>query len=152
MRQIGTHANVIEVLERFEDGRLNIVVEGGGRFQLVEVTDGRSFATAEVEPLEDDGEQATREELDGCLAAYERVVEAAQAELDEIDRKAPDVAYQIASRVDLGVDVKQSLLELRSERDRVRMLSPLLERAADAVRREREVRERARTNGHVDRG
>ena len=40
-----------EVLERFDDGRLNVVVEGRDRFRLVELTTGRSFDTAEVEPL-----------------------------------------------------------------------------------------------------
>ena len=43
--------SVVEVVERFDDGRLNIVVEGGERFRLVELTDGRSFHTGTIEPL-----------------------------------------------------------------------------------------------------
>ena len=42
IRQVGTLATVTEVIERFEDGRLNVVVEGGERFRLVELTEGRS--------------------------------------------------------------------------------------------------------------
>ena len=38
LRQVGTLATVSEVVERFEDGRLNIVVEGGERFRLLELT------------------------------------------------------------------------------------------------------------------
>ena len=34
IRQVGTLATVVEVTDRFEDGRLNIVVEGGDRFKL----------------------------------------------------------------------------------------------------------------------
>ena len=49
LREIGTLAAVSDVLERFEDGRLNIVVEGRGRFRLLELTRGRAFHTAEVE-------------------------------------------------------------------------------------------------------
>ena len=33
LRQIGTLATVSEVVERFDDGRLNILVEGGARFR-----------------------------------------------------------------------------------------------------------------------
>ena len=150
MREIGTQASVIEMLEEFPDGRMNIVVEGGARFRLVELTEGRSFATAEIATLEDDGDAPTRDEIDRCVAAYDRVVRAADAEIDELDLEAPSIAYQIAARVDLGVEVKQDLLELLSERERVAMLAPLLDRAADAVRREREIRERASMNGHVD--
>ncbi len=36
LREIGTRAAVTQVLERFEDGRLNIVVEGRDRFRLLE--------------------------------------------------------------------------------------------------------------------
>src|SRR6266571_2396324 len=49
MREIGTRATVLEVLDRFPDGRLNIVVEGRERFRIVEETVGRAFRTADVE-------------------------------------------------------------------------------------------------------
>src|SRR4051794_37342058 len=43
LRQVGTLATVTEVVERFADGRLNVVVEGGERFRLLELTEGRPF-------------------------------------------------------------------------------------------------------------
>src|SRR6187551_2014182 len=49
IRDVGTRAAVTEVLERFDDGRLNVVVEGRERFWISELTGGRSFQTAEVE-------------------------------------------------------------------------------------------------------
>ncbi len=150
MRQVGTRAAVIEVLERFDDGRMNVVVEGRDRFRVVDLTEGRSFATAEVDALDDSGDAPTADERERCLAAYDRVVAAAEAELDALDRDADDLAFQIAARIDLGTDVKQDLLELRSERDRVVRLAPLLDRAADAVQRERTIRERATSNGRVE--
>ena len=53
MREIGTLARVADVLERFDDGRINVVVEGGARFLVERLTRGRSFMTAVVETLED---------------------------------------------------------------------------------------------------
>jgi Lon protease-like protein len=150
MREVGTRASVVEVLERFPDGRLNVVVEGGGRFRLLELTEGRSFTTAEIDEIEDDGDEPTDDEREQCVAAYERVVAAANADLDELDARADSIAFQIAARIDLGTDVKQDLLELRSERERVVRLSPLLDRAADVVQRDREIRDRASANGRVE--
>jgi Lon protease-like protein len=150
MREVGTRASVIEVLERFPDGRLNIVIEGGERFRLVELTEGRSFATAEVDEIADEGDKPTEAEEERCLAAYRRVVAAADADLDELDRGGDSLAFQIAARIDLGPEVKQDLLELRSERERMRRLAPLLDRAADAVLREREIRRRASSDGRVE--
>jgi Lon protease-like protein len=150
MREVGTRAGVVEVLDRFPDGRLNVVVEGRDRFRLLEVTEGRSFTTAQVTGLEDEGEDPSEEEVEECLAAYSRVVKAAEADLEELDLAAESIAFQIAARVDFGTEIKQGLLELRSERERVIRLAPMLNRAADAVEREREIRERASGNGRVE--
>src|SRR5690242_6111825 len=68
LRQVGTLAMVTEVVERFDDGRLNIVVEGGERFRVVELTEGRSFATASVEPVDDQHDPAEPEDIDRALA------------------------------------------------------------------------------------
>jgi Lon protease-like protein len=150
LREIGTRAGVIEVLERFEDGQLNVVVEGRERFRLLELTEGRAFQTAEVVDIDDVGDDPTEAELEQCLAAYDRVVKAAEAELEDIDFDAESIAFQIAARVDFGTEVKQGLLELQSERERVLRLAPMLNQAADAVRRDREIRERASGNGRVE--
>jgi Lon protease-like protein len=150
MREVGTRCGVIEVLDRFPDGRLNVVVEARARIHLLELTGGRSFKTAEVEELPDEGETPTDDEVEECLAAYARVVDAAEAELEELDLDADSIAFQIAARIDFGTEIKQGLLELRSERERVVRLSPMLNRAADAVAREKEIRERASGNGRVE--
>ena len=150
LREIGTKAEIVEVLERFDDGRLNIVVEGRERFRLIELTEGRAFATAEIDAVSDEEERPTQAEVERCLAAYRRVATAAGSEPEEIDSRADSVAYQIAAQVEFGAPEKQALLELTSERERVVRLADLLERAAEAVRRDREIRERASTNGRVE--
>ena len=150
MRKIGTQAAIVEVLERFSDGRMNIVVEGGDRFEVLDVTEDGPFATAEVNVIPDSSDDPSREEVDRCVSAYERIVEAAGAELDDLNTESGSVAYQIAARVDLGLDVKQDLLERVSERERVAHLAPLLEQAAEAVRRNRIIHERASQNGRVE--
>ena len=150
MREVGTRCKVVEVIDRFPDGRLNVVVEATERFQLLEVTDGRAFRTAEIETLPDESDTPLEDEVEEVLAAYARVVAAAEAELDDLDLDADSVAYQIAARIDFGTEVKQGLLELRSERERVIKLAPMLNQAAEAVEREREIRTRAAGNGRVE--
>ncbi len=150
MREIGTRASVVAVLERFDDGRLNIVVEGGERFHLIGLTEGRAFMTGEVVPVSDEDDAPSEEERERCLAAYRLLVDVAEADVEDLDADAASLAYEIAARIELGTAVKQELLELRSERDRVLRLSPLLAQAAEAFSRDREVRERASGNGRVE--
>ena len=149
MRGVGTEAAVVEVSHRFEDGRLNIVVEGRKRFQLVQLTGGRSFTTAEVAALPDEGDEPAPAELERSLAAYRALAVELDLEPQQLDTGGGGTAFQIAASVDFGVEAKQRLLELRSERERVLLLSELLERATAAVRNERALRERASTNGRV---
>ncbi|HZR92740.1 MAG TPA: LON peptidase substrate-binding domain-containing protein [Gaiellaceae bacterium] len=151
-RDVGTRAAVVEVLQVFDDGRMNVVVEGRGRFRLRELTSGRSFPTAVVEPLDDEEGDPLGSEADRALELFRRLVEVAEADVDEPDGSSGPLSFEIASRVDFGLEPKQELLELRSEPRRLRRLCSLLERAVEAVAREREVRERAATNGKVQQG
>jgi Lon protease-like protein len=151
VRPVGTRAGVVEVLQQFDDGRMDVVVEGRQRFRVLEVTEGRSFATAEVDEVDDDaGEDPSGDEVTRAVDAFRHVVEAAQVEVDEVDPDEGGLSFQIGARIDLGNEVKQTLLELTSERERLSQLEPLLRRAADSVRVDREVRERASGNGRVE--
>src|SRR5918992_2873968 len=54
IQEVGTSASIVEVLTRFDDGRMNVLVEGGERFRVLELTSGRSFQTGTTLPLLDD--------------------------------------------------------------------------------------------------
>jgi Lon protease-like protein len=149
MAQVGTRAAVAELLQELPDGRMNIVVEGGERFRLVDLTDGRPFQTGEVEPYEDEDEPADDDEVDSAVAVFRRLVELTGTEVDEPARESPLLAFEIAARIDFSPELKQELLELRSPRERVVRLTELLERAAEALQLEHEVHKRAAGNGKV---
>ena len=153
LREIGTRTAVIELIDTFDDGRMNVLVEGRGRFRVIELTEGRSFRTAEVEAIEDEGELPSHVDVERTIAVFRRLV--AVAEADEIDEPAagsPVLSFELAARVDFGSELKQELLELRSEGRRLRRLAELLDQAAQALTREREVRQRAAGNGKVSPG
>ena len=154
LRQVGTRTGVIELVHTFDDGRMNVLVEGRERFRIVSETEGRSYRTAEVELLEDDaGEEPTDEETERTLEAFRQLAVVAEADEVEVPSAAGDtpLSFQVAARVDFGTVLKQELLELRSERARLDRLVDLLAQAAVALAREREVRERASGNGKVTR-
>ena len=98
LRAVGTRAAVTDVLHRFPDGRMNVVVEGGERFRVVRLTSGRSFQTAEVEPLEDDEVDAADDVRALALERYGRLAAAAGSEADELDAEAPVLSFEIAAR------------------------------------------------------
>jgi Lon protease-like protein len=149
LRPVGTRAVVTDVLHRFPDGRMNVVVEGGERFRLVRMTSGRSFQTAEVEPLDDDEIEADADARVLALERYSSLAAATGTEPEDLDADSSALSFEIAARVDFGPELKQQLLETRSERQRLDALAGLLEEAAQAVRADRERAEQASTNGKV---
>ncbi len=149
LRRVGTLASVVEVTDRFDDGRLNVVVEGGDRFRLVELTDGRTFHTGTIEPLGDLDDPPNPSEIERALAVFVRLVELTGAEVESPDGGAGPPSFAIAARFELAADLKLELLEQTSERLRLARLCEILETAAASVERQRAIAELAQTNGHA---
>jgi Lon protease-like protein len=150
LREIGTRAAVTEVLDRFDDGRLNIVAEGRERFRLLELTEGRSFQTGLVEAVADEQSVADPTDTAHAIELYHRLVELTGAEVEEPRLDADQLSFELAGRFEFAPELKQRLLQLTSERTRMKLLAELLAGAATAVEREREIAERAGGNGKVD--
>ena len=146
-RKVGTRGAVIDVIDRFDDGRLNIAVEGRERFRVVAETTGRSFRTAEVEPLTDDDAVSDRTARDRALELYRGLGRVVDTPIDEPSADSGVLSFELAARVDFGAARKQELLELRSEPERLRMVTQLLERAAEAITLEQALSRTASTNG-----
>jgi len=150
LREIGTFAAVTEVIDKFDDGRLNIVVEGRERFRLVELTEGRSFQTGVVEEIADEPDAADPDDTEHALELYQRLVDLTGAEVEEPRLDVVQLSFELAGRFEFAPELKQRLLQLTSERERMKLLAELLAGAAAAVEREREIAERAHSNGKVD--
>jgi Lon protease-like protein len=102
LRQVGTSTAVLELVHEFDDGRMNVLVEGRDRFRVVELTGGRSFATAEVELLEDDEESAAEDEAGRTLEIFRQLVavaDADQVEEPSATRPLPLVSARGAGRL-----------------------------------------------------
>ena len=149
VHEIGTRAAVTQVLEVLDDGRMNVVVEGGERFRLVELTRGRSFTTGLTEPVADLDEPPADDEVERVIERFAELADVAESDVDVPDTSSPSLDFEIAARVDFGVDAKQELLAMTSPRARVKRLIELLDLALESIRLEHILRDRAGKNGKV---
>ena len=94
---VGTRTAVTQVLEELADGRLNIAVEGRGRFRVVEPTTGRSFLTARVEPVEDEDGHADLEDVERALDLFRTLVELTGSDVDMPTADSPLLAFELAA-------------------------------------------------------
>jgi Lon protease-like protein len=149
VHEIGTRARVVEVLELLDDGSMNIVVEGGERFRLLDLTSGRTFTTGIVEPVLDDDEPALGADVERAFDVFSELAEVSESDVDVPDPLSPIFDFEVAARVDFATEGKQRLLSMTSPQARMAALVGLLEVALEAVRLELTLRERASRNGKV---
>ena len=150
-RQVGCTARIVELVERYEDGRMLILVEGSRRFRLNNVLTGKPYYIGEIDFFEEEAEEDVNALAEECITLLERVVEAATEGSVGIEIEPPyrNLSFAIAGRVEFEPDTRQQILELTSERERLEKVKELLTSAAERLERERQAREKAQTNGHL---
>lgn len=150
-RQVGCTASIENVMQRFDDGRMIILVKGSRRFRLNEILTGKPYYVGVIEYIEDEGEEDVSAIAGECVALLERVVKAATEGSVDIDVEPPyhNLAFSIAGRIEFDPDAKQQVLELTTEGERLIKIKDLLSEAADRLERERDAREKASKNGHL---
>jgi Lon protease-like protein len=149
LKPIGCACEVEQVLERMDDGRLNIIARGTRPFRLIERQDDLAYPAGVVEFLSEPEEEIDTSAGDAARALYrELVLEATDREIEasELEKMS---AYSMAATVDFEVDAKQELLELRSENARLRLLAQLIEAALERLELLERAQVRALSNGKV---
>jgi Lon protease-like protein len=147
-RTLGCTALVSDVVERYDDGRLDIVVTGARPFRVLERFEADEWPAGTVEMIaaEELAGEAS-EELAEARATFAELLESVGAQPERAD--AAPGAYAIAAQVEMPPAEKQALLESEDEAERLVLLEASLQKLIAGVKRNRELAERAKTNGHA---
>ena len=148
LKDVGCTARITRVLERFDDGRMNIVVEGATPFRLERRIGELAYPAGDIELLDDD--PGTDEDaLERARKSYADLVEQVTDTRPEPEALAELDAYGMAATLDIAASAKQALLELRSEPARLEQLEALFDEALKRIRTATRVAEQASGNGHL---
>ncbi|HSZ70096.1 MAG TPA: LON peptidase substrate-binding domain-containing protein [Solirubrobacteraceae bacterium] len=149
LKPIGCACAIDRVLERMDDGRMNILARGTRPFRLLERQESLPYPAGVVEFLAEHDREVDPEVARAARELYAELVEQAtdktlsEEELDALD------AYGMAATVEFGTDAKQELLELRSENARLQLLTMLFRAALKRLELVERAQTRARSNGKV---
>ena len=150
LREVGCSASIAQVLERMEDGRMNILVRGERPFQLLRRIDEMPYPAADVEFLDDEDAGDVDEELAAeARESYAALVEHVTDERPDPEQLAELSAYGMAATIELSPQPKQALLEERSEDARMRVVGELFGLALSRLEKAEEAMESARSNGKI---
>jgi Lon protease-like protein len=149
LKEVGCTAQIAEVLEQAPDGRMNILVRGGHPFRLLERQEDLMYPAGTVEMLEDGPDEVELQVGDEARERYADLLEEITDERPDAGALSALSAYEMAASVEIDPELKQGLLELRSEEDRLRLLARLFKDGIKRLERARKIANRAQANGKV---
>ncbi len=147
LAEVGCTAEIVTVVKEYPDGRLDLVSEGRQRFEVVRVSQERSFLQAEVLMIDDEPGKSPKEDTSRAIQLHSDLLAIAGATQDLSAADPSSLSFYLAGSLPLDLDFKQKLLALRSEPERLSLLISYLETIIPNLRRA--AREKAGGNGHV---
>jgi len=148
--RVGCTAEILDVVKRYEDGRMDILTAGRAPFRVVELFTEDPLLEGHVDYLEDRETPANpriqRELVELFEACHTLIFEDYPKNLPGA---APeDLSYVVAAALPMDLLWKQQILELRSEADRQERLVAYLREWAPHLQKSGAMRQRAGGNGH----
>jgi len=151
MASIGCTAVIEMVLKKYPDGRMDILVRGRRRFEIILLDEERSYLRASVAMLADeDSAEASDIVKQRVLSAWVKLMmmeHGGMVEAMPSDNRS-DLSFVIAQAVP-DVEFRQQILSMRSEKDRMDALSSFLPTYLEREKLTRHVRRVAPLNGHA---
>jgi Lon protease-like protein len=149
LREVGCACRIERVLERMDDGRMNLLTRGTRPFRVVERQSHLAYPAGVIEFLADREEAVDPELASDARDAYAELVRRATDRDPEAEELTEMTAYEMAATVDFGLEAKQGLLDLRAENARLRLVTRLFRAAIKRLDFVDRAQARAKSNGKV---
>ncbi len=149
LKGIGCACAIDRVLERTDDGCMDILARGTRPFRLLERQEHLPYPAGVVEFLDEHDPDTDPDVARTTRELYAELVEQATDKTLSAEELAELDAYRMAATVEFGADAKQELLELRSETARLHLLTMLFRAALKRMELVERAQTRARSNGKV---
>jgi Lon protease-like protein len=147
--EIGCTAEIISVAKRYPDGRMDILTEGRRRFEVVTLDQERPFLRGEVLFMDDEASPSNAASQSRARELHEQVMSLLGGDRQMSGGETVPLSYRLAASIPTDLDFKQTLLGIRSESERLRLLIEYYEAVIPKIQQTMEARRKAGRNGHV---
>ncbi len=146
--EVGCTADIVEVVKKYDDGKLDIVCEGRRRFEVVQLDQERSFLRAEVNFFDDEPDSPSADDASKAITSYTELMKLVDSEGETPEADDPQLSFHLVAPLPVDLDFKQTLLASRSEAKRIAMTAEYLTAVLPRMKRAIRAREKAGGNGH----
>ncbi len=147
---IGCSALVDRVVNRYPDGRLDLLAIGQRRFRIASLDQDKSYLRAEVEYFNDEDATDVPSDLqEKATAAYRQLLRIERPDVpEEPTLERSRMSFQLAQYIH-DLDKRQTVLTLRSEVERLEFLVKVIPDYIERQERIALAKRVAPTNGHA---
>lgn len=149
LHDVGCTVEITQVMEKLDDGRMNILVQGVRPFRLERQIDDLEYPAGDIVLLDEEQPGEETEAGGAARSGYADLVERVTDERPAEEDLTGLDAYKMASTIAFENDAKQELLELRSESERLARLAELCAAAVERYDYADKASDRASSNGRV---
>ena len=150
---VGCTAVVKETVQRYEDGRLDIIVEGQRRYELRQIDETVApYVVGHVAFLHDEPAQIDKLLLEKTIDLYNQIVQVVyKGSLPKLsaDSGRHDVSFVMAQKAGMDLRQRQDLLETTSENKRLQKLHEYLAGVIPMLQHVNEVQRIVNNDGYI---
>lgn len=154
MAEIGCTARVYSLMKKYSDGRMDISVIGCDKFRINDYSVGENlYLESDVEIIKEMAEETDEKLLENCIELFNfitnkiPVFRVQQTTKEELTSKY--ASYFFAQKAGLIPKQKQSLLEMKSENERLTYIQEHLQRIKPSVSKAIEIEKIVRNDGYL---
>jgi Lon protease-like protein len=150
MAAVGCTAEIVQKLKEYPDGRMDILTEGRAAFHLAQLLDEKEYYEGVVEYLTDEPSRidiAMQVQLTDIFEKCHLLPSGRPRAKDE-PCEPGTFSYRIAALLPVELEKKQTLLEMRSESERRKVLLVWMSAFLEELLERQRTRQRMGGNGH----
>ncbi|MFP4528631.1 MAG: LON peptidase substrate-binding domain-containing protein [Candidatus Kapaibacterium sp.] len=153
MQDVGCAAEVAEVVNIYNTGRLDILARGVKRYRLDKFSESPDgFYIADVEYFDDEAAGFDDSILVECVELFNKIagsIEVVNIEpIDLVQLRTERPSFYIAQKAGLSIMERQEVLELRNENDRLMKILDHLKSIMPAIRKADTISRLIRNDGY----
>ena len=157
MKQVGCTARIVQVLRRFDDGRLDIMTQGVNRFKIQSINEERPYLQAKVEYFDDLAEERNKE-TDRLIRQGIKLLKQWDLLTDKtrdylaitaLDHKT--ISFLFSYSDGFTPDEKQKFLEITSTKERISQSVKSLNKMVELKRMTEQIKRIVGGNGNLRR-
>jgi ATP-dependent Lon protease len=150
IHEAGCSAVLTGVVGEYEDGRLDVLIEGQRRFRIAELRlpdDPESQCLEADVTFIEDQEHGSQDVRQATLRAFSELLRAMGVERPQVTGGGVPLSFRLAATLDFGIEAKQALLESLSESERLAQLAAVAKTLLPRVKAQRKRSEAIRGDG-----